>query len=186
MIVLFIIIGVFGVFLFVIGSYWTIQKYRCKEILQFNATEKEVSVNIKEGVYSLGAIGCGFVENPESLVISITNLSTNQNIPLTINRPMPRFSKKMKIGIEIFNFKAIESGNYKMQIENIESLRAKESMLGMLQSLQPKIDVRNLNFLIKESYPVYKTIIGIIFMVIGMNIAAWGIIIAANPDIFLK
>jgi len=187
MVAIFFIIGITGIIMFIIGGYWIIQKLRCKVIIQASAIEKEISFNIeKEGVYCLGILGCGNIENIYSLNASILNVASNTEEKIEYYKIMPRFSKNMNIGVELGNFIISKKGNYKLKLQNMESIVAKDSMVKFIQLIQSKKELKSLTVLIKESYSINKTIIGIIFMVLGANIGTWGIVLAFNYEVFFK
>jgi hypothetical protein len=57
-------------------------------------------------------------------------------------------------------------------------------MLKTMQLVESKEPIENLRVLIKETIPIRRKLLGIIFLILGANMSAWGITLSINPNLF--
>ncbi len=183
--IIFIILSLIGFTLTFFGVKWTYRSFKAKEIVGFPLIMKEQEFEIsKPGLFALCIIGGGHVKNSGNFRVLIINTIDQKVIDLKENFMKPRFRKNWKIGVEILNFKVSNSGHFKVQIENAEDLIVKKSMLITERFFQSSLSIRNIEVMIKETIPVSKRLFGIIFLVVGVNMSAWGVMLGFNPELF--
>jgi hypothetical protein len=183
--ILFIVLGLIGLTMTFFGAKWTFKSFKSKEIIGFplNELEKEFEI-IKPGLFTLCIIGGGYVNNTGSFRALVKRKENQKVIDLKENFMKPRFRKNWKMGVEYLQFKISNSGLYNVEIENAEDLIVKKSMLKTKQIFQSRLPIENIEVSIKETIPIGKKLFGIIFLVLGVNMSAWGIMLGINPDLF--
>ncbi len=164
--ILVIVMGVVGIILLFFGIKWSWKSLKAKEIIQFPFSQDQTQFKIeKTGLFSLCILGGRYLANSGGFGAQI-------------------FRKNMKMGVEFFHFTISQSGGYILHLENQEDLIVKTSMIKIKQLFQSPQLTENLQVLIKETIPVGKRIMGIIFLVLGVNMTAWGIMLGIYPNLF--
>ncbi|SFU65406.1 hypothetical protein SAMN05216480_111123 [Pustulibacterium marinum] len=183
--ILFIVLGFIGLTMTFFGVKWTVTSFKAKEIscFPFNNLKKEFEIK-RPGQYTLSIIGGGFVGNTSNFHISVKTKDHQKIVDYEENFMRPRFRKNGKIGVEYLQFKISDSGLYKVEIENPEDLIVKKSIVKTKQFFQAPLAVENIEISIGETIPISKKLFGIIFLVLGVNISVWGIILGINPQLF--
>ena len=176
--------GAVGLTMLFFGIKWSIQSVRPKAIVQFSLGDKEQNfVFSDEGLYTFCVLGAGYINTGE-FEVRLSNQASKNEIEMLENFMKPRFRKDWKIGVEYLNFRIKIPGEYKLELINPESLTAKKSMLKAKQLLKSPIPATNLEGMIKKTIPISKKLFGIIFLVLGVNMSAWGIMLGINPNLF--
>lgn len=178
--------GLIGLTMLFFGLKWSLKSFKSKKIIEFPILDsvKEFEI-INPGLYSFCIIGGGYVHNSEGFKTLISNVGSQKSIDLEENIIKPRFRKNWKMGVEYLQFKINNIGNYKIEIQNPEKLIVKKSMLKTKQIFQSNQLMENIEILIKETIPVKKKLFGILFLVLGVNMSAWGIMLTLNPSLLL-
>ncbi len=167
------------------GVKWTLKSFKTKEIICFPLNEKEKEFEIINiGLFTFSVLGGGYVNNSGNFLATIKSKDNQKRIDLKENYIKTRFRKNWKIGVEFLQFKISNTGFYKVEIKNPEDLIVKKSMLKIKQIFQSPLPVENIEILIKETIPTRKKLFGIIFLVLGVNLSTWGILLGISPDIF--
>jgi hypothetical protein len=180
--ILFIFIGIIGL-LFIVFAIRIFIKIKSKKeiaIFELNNNPKVIEFNTK-GLHSICFIGVGFISDKGFFNVELKN---KKQIQLIKTFPRYSFWHSGKIGIEIWKFKIDETGLYELVFKNVSDLVAKKPMLMSKRFFQSKIKPESIRVLIKETIPVKYRILSIVFLVIGINAFAWGIIIGINPNVF--
>lgn len=180
--ILFLVLGLILTFF---GVKWTFKSFKGKEIIGFPLSElkKEFEI-IKPGLFTLCVVGGGYVDNSGNFRTLVMRKDNQKIIELKENILKPRFRKNRKMGVEYLQFKISHVGLYKVEIENAEDLVVKKSMLKTKQVFQSPLSVEKIEISIKETIPISKKLFGIIFLVLGVNMSAWGIMLEVNPELF--
>lgn len=183
--ILFIVLGLIGLTMTFFGVKWTFKSFKAKEIIGFPLSylKKEFEI-IRPGLFTLSIVGGGFVDNSGSFRVLVKRKDNQKVIDLKENFMKPRFSKNWKIGVEYLQFNISHPGLYKVEIENAEDLVVKKSMLKTKQVFQSPLPVENIEISIRETIPISKKLLGIIFLVLSVNMSAWGIMLGINPELF--
>lgn len=167
------------------GAKWTFKSLKAKEIIGFPLAEREKEFEIKNaGLFTLCIIGGGYVNNSGSFRVQIKGKDNQRTVYLKENFIKPKFRKNWKMGVEYLQFNISNYGLYKVEIGNPEDLIVKKSMLKIKRMFQSPLPIENIEILIKETVPISKKLFGIIFLVLGVNLSAWGIMLGINPDLF--
>ncbi len=168
--VLFILMGIVGLTMLFVGIKWSIESIRPKPLVRFPLSERTQEFELKdEGLYAFCILGSRFVGYPSSYTSSLSNMENEEKIKLVQNFLKPKFRVGWKIGIEYQNFKIRKPGKHKLVLGDPNFLRGNSS---------------NLEGMIKKTVTVTKKLFGIIFLVLGMNMSAWGIMLGINPNLF--
>lgn len=168
-----------------VGAKWTFKLFKAKEIIVFPLIELKKEFEIKKpGLYTLCIIGGGYVKNSGSFRALVKCKDTQEIIDIKENFIQPRFPKNWKMGVDYLQFKISNYGIYKVEIENAKDLIVKKSMLKAKQIFQSPLPVENIEISIKETIPIGKKLFGIVFLVLGVNMSAWGIMLGINPELF--
>jgi len=168
--ILFILMGIVGLAMLFFGIKWSIESVRSKALVRFPLDNRTQEFELMdEGLYTFCILGSRFVGNSASYTTSLSNIENKEKVELVQNFLKPKFRVGWKIGIEYQNFRIRKSGQYKLELGNPNSLKGNSS---------------NLEGMIKKTIPVSKKIFGIIFLVLGMNMSAWGIMLGINPNLF--
>jgi len=166
--ILYLAIGLIGLTMTFYGAKWLL---RSRTIISFQKAEREKEFNIAiPGLYSVGIIGGGHFKKSGNDEFQISNIKNQQLIELKESYLKWRFRKNWKMFVEYRQFEIDDIGNYKIEIQNHKG-----------QSNQP---MRNNQIIITESVKMLKRFLGIIFLVLGVNISFWGIILTINPTPF--
>ena len=162
--ILYLLIGLIGLIMLFFGAKWLL---RSKTVVKFtiNKNIKEFKIG-RSGVYAVCFMETRFFNNFGVFHIKIINSDNQERIDMKKNFLKWRFIKNWKKGVEYYQFKIQNAGNYRIEID------------------QANKSIHNIEVLIKESVTVSKKIFGILFLVFGVNISFWGIILAINPNPF--
>ncbi|KKN91414.1 hypothetical protein LCGC14_0217470 [marine sediment metagenome] len=160
------------------GAKWLL---RSKAIVKLPIAEKIKNFTInRSGLYSVCILGGGYLKTSVGFKILISKSNSQEKIRLKENFLKWRFRKNREIGVEYLHFEIENIGEYHIEIQNPENLTVKKSR-SILQSDKP---IQSVEILIKESVSVAKKLFGVIFLVLGVNISFWGIMLAINPNPF--
>lgn len=182
---LFIVFGIIGLIMIFFGAKWTWKSVKAKEIVNFPFIESKKEFEIKNiGLFSLCILGGGSVNNSGCFQVQIKDRDNQRIVELKENTMKPRFRKNWKMGVEYFQFKISKNGWYKIEIKNPKDLVVKQSTLKIKQVFQYPVPTESLEVLIKETIPNSKKLFGILLLVLGVNISAWGIMLGINPHLF--
>ena len=135
-------------------------------------------------IFAFCIIGGGYARNSNNFQVQIKRKDDEQIVNLKKTFIKPRVLKNNKIGIEYLQFNISNSGVYKIKIKNPEGLIVKESILKFGLIFKSNPPVKNIEILIKETTPIIKQFFGIIFLVLGLNLFMWSVILAINLDRF--
>ena len=183
--ILFIVTGIIGLTMFFFGVKWFLKSFNSKEIIEFPFLDNHKEFEIKNtGLYTIQILGAAQITNSGQFTIRLINKDNQKNIALKDYFLKPRFRKNWKIGIEYLHFKITESGNYIIKLENQNSFVAKKSMLKINSPFQQNKPSNNLKIIIKEAITPSKKLLSILFLVLGVNISFWGILLTINPNAF--
>ena len=148
-----------------LGAKWLL---RSKTIIQFQIAESQKEFILKKpGLYSICSLGGGYFHKLDIYELEISKKRNQQIIELKDTFPKWRFRKNLKMFIEYKQFKILEIGNYLITIKNQD------------------YKTSNRPILIKESVNVFKRILGILFLVFGVNGSFWSFYLALNPTPFV-
>ena len=167
------------------GVKWILKTLKAKEIIEFPLMEGERDVEIKRtGLFALYILGVRSVDYSPHFKIKIENRENGKTVTSKENAVQMRFHKKQKMGIEYLNFSISMIGVYKIKIEKPENLIVKQTMLRTIIPFQSSSPIENIQLLIKETVPISQKILGIIFLIVGLNLSTWGIMLGINPGLF--
>jgi len=183
--ILFLALGLVGFIITIFGARWNFRSFQTKEIIGFSIIELEKEFVIKKpGLFTICIIGGGYLNNNDNFRILVKSKENQKVIDLKENCIKPRFRRNCKIGIEYRQFSISDSGIYKVEIENVKDLIVKKSMLKTKQIFQSPLPIKNIEVLIKETIPISKKLLGIVFFILGLNMFFWGIILGVTPELF--
>ena len=181
--IVFLSIGILGLFMFYFGAKTLIKKYKSKAIAETNLSENISELTIeKKGLYAVCIVGGGHAENKGDFDLYISN--NGNQLDVYEKQMKYKFRHNGKLATEFYQFEVENSGNYKFEFKNIADLQVKESMLSPIRILQNKLPENKIGIVIKETMPIPKFIIGLLMTVFGFNIAGWGVILAFNPHLY--
>ena len=144
------------------GAKWLL---RTKIIFSFPITEGIKQFTIKnKGTHSI-CTRKGYFERSMKYNIPILRNSGGDYIESKENFLKWRFRKKGIMYVEHSIFNANETGTY---------------------SIESEISKRNDLILIKETVPATKKLLGILFLVFGVNGSFWGLMLSINPNILVQ
>ena len=177
--------GLTGLAMLFAGAKWSVESFKSNDIVEFPIIDKLKEFEIiKSGLYAVCIVGGFYVHNLAGFKTSIFNIHNQKQIDLKEPNLKFRFRKKWKVGIEHLHFRIIEAGRYKIEIQLPEKLTVKESMLTTKQPFQSSQPIENIEVLIKGIVPLGKKILGIVFLVLGVNLSVWGILLSIIPKLF--
>jgi len=181
----FILLTILGLIATFFGGKWSFKTLMAKSIASFkiSETESEIEIN-KPGKYSICILGAGLIENLNDSSFTLINKNNNKKIPLKELLIKPRFSKNMKLGIELIEFSILDPGNFILTIKDYDKLKAKSSQLFLKNLTSPNIDINTTTIIVRETQSLIKKIGAIILLVLGVNASAWGFILIFFSDNF--
>jgi len=179
---LYLVIGLTGLTMMFFGAKWLL---RYKTVVNFPILEGTKEFTIKKpGLYAACIMGVGYFNNHNEYKFRLTQTNNGQQIKL--KRPIlkARFRKKWVMGIESVHFRIQDEGDYKIEITNLINATSANSAkkVTSIASSNPPVGIHQI--LIKATVSVLKKIIGIIFLVVGVQASFWGIMLAINPNVF--
>ncbi len=176
--ILYLIIGLIGLIMVFFGAKWLL---RSKTIVNLPIAEKTNNFTInRSGLYSVCILGSAYIKSSVGFNILISKSNSQENIKLKESFLKWRFFKNWNIGVEYLHFKIENIGDYHIEIQNPENLMVEKST-SFFQLGKP---IQSVEILIKESVSTAKKLFGVIFLVLGVNISFWGIMLAINPNPF--
>ncbi len=95
-----------------------------------------------------------------------------------------KFHHKGRLATEFYHFEVENTGKYNIKFRNVQDLEMKESMLVSKRLFQNRLNSNEISIIVKETQNSLKKLAAIIFVVLGLNIAALGILFACNSQIF--
>lgn len=182
--ILFLLMSFVGMILLFFGVKWIVKLFQLKDVVEFPIVEgiKEFEIN-KTGLYAVCIVGGAYIKYSEGFNIQILNVQNGKQLDLKENSLKPIFRKKVGTGVEYLQFNIQHIGRYKIEIHHAEKLIVKKSMLKIKQ-LFPSQSLDSIEILIQGKMPVGEYISGIVFLVLGANMALWGVILGINPNLF--
>jgi len=168
---LFYFIGITGVLLLVI-SFSALEKVlRIKPIISFDLANVKQRLSIKKsGLYSISLLGAGYVE--ENNFIIIIRSASGKTIEHKTLSPRLRSRFKNRICLDLYYFFIKEIGDYHLEFSNINSLKAKQSMLSSKRIFQESIIPSHLTILIKEAIKPSSYVIALVGFLLGVVFAS--------------
>jgi hypothetical protein len=164
--VIYLLVGIISFIMMFYGAKWLL---RYKTVFSFLVSTggKQFAIK-KRGTYSIcikkSHFGKAFKYN-----FLITKGSGQNKLESKENFLKWSFRKKGKMFVEHTLFKVSEIGNYTIKAE----------------LLKPNQDQNDL-IIIKETVSITKKILGILFLVFGVNGSFWGIMLFINPTVFAQ
>ena len=178
--ILFLLIGLIGLVLFFLGVKMLVEKYRNKIIGELKLTENELNFE-QTGLYAICIVGGNYATNLGKFEVKITSNGIELD---TFEKQLKfKFYHKNRLATEFYQFEVLHTGIHKIIIKNIEDLVVKESMLVSKRLFQKKLPIEKIGIIVKETLSSANFIVILLMVVLGINIAVWGIILAFNPHL---
>lgn len=151
--ILFVAIAILGFVILLYSIKLTIKSLLAKNIAEFplDTTTNLIELN-KPGLYSICFLGVAFIESKGNFNAQLKDENGNL-VPLKNAFPNVRFWKNWRINIEYHQFKIEETGKYTLTFNNLNDLKAMDSMLSFKRMFQEKTDPRFIKILVKKLYP---------------------------------
>lgn len=153
-----------------------IKTHGIKPIATFTLTElSNIKLfTVKElNEYFIAILGAGQISNLEK-----TNLDLkfgDNSVKVFGQMFSPRIFFKGTVGIKRWNFNTTKTGTYSLQIENLENISAKKSMLKIRGLLQKRLNLQNLNVIIYPKTNNRRRLIALGLLVIGVLLIAFSL-----------
>lgn len=113
-------------------------------MVSFKLVEKKHKFSLSIGFYRLYLGGVSSIENVDLLDIGITDLKTKDYVTLSELNFNSRKRINKKQAIAFFEFEVTQSGEFEIEINEIENLKLKSSTLFLSNLLfQSKVDIQN-------------------------------------------
>ena len=181
--ILYIFMALVGFTMLYFGIKWMYQFFTTRKVIEFPLTEKTAEFLLDKGLYAFCMVGVRYARNIGDFKIWLA--SDRDRRALEKSSVGVNFSHNGSPAVQYSTFTVEQFGMYTVVLENIDKLKAKGSRLFFTRMLQSDIEPERIRILIKETLPFERIFLGIIFLVLGVNILVWGIILSFNPDIFL-
>lgn len=173
----FILLGLFGLAIFIWSAIALIKAKKSKRIVLFPLnSEKKILTFDETGLYSISFLGAGYIKNINA---TLTSSELDNKVPVKLNRLFPSYRYKLngELGLEYWNFTIEHAGSYNLRFQNLERLIARSSVLRYKIPFQKQIEADSLKILVKKAIPPVYRVISIIGLVLGANAMAWGVLI---------
>ncbi|WP_281989955.1 hypothetical protein [Aquimarina aggregata] len=175
---IYVLIIISGGFVLFFGIQRVYKTYTLKDIFQFRLLERPIEFNIdSSGLFSLSVIGTGSIESSSDFKINIRHVKTGKLLVIKENHIQYRFKKDGVLSTEYLKFSINIPGKYSIELDNINSLSTKGSMLKIMGVMESKVEIENLQILIKEALTLKYKILSILLSVIGILLLTFGILL---------
>ena len=182
---LFICLGLVGIGMTALGIKWVYKSNFSKTIVRFPISKLTQEFRIETpGLYSINIVGGGSVRNKGHFKMRIVDVKNGHNITIKDNFIKPRMRLDWKMAVELSQFEIYDPGHYRIDIEGLDGLVVKKSMLFVKNRFHSPEDLKNIEVWIKETISNLQKVLGIIFLVFGANLSIWGILLGIYPEAF--